>query len=157
MRLSVFICFLILLVPSASFAQQSTTPGYTALDQQQFAKLRAGVGTWNCVDIPANKKPDVISTTQQGNWFVSHETGDNPNTSYTRWSHGYRHYFSATMDPQGDMTVAITTDPDPYNATWKYTSPTTTPSNKPLPPYKVSLSGNTMISEGTFYDNKDKL
>ena len=157
MRLSLCICLVLVSVPAGSFAQQSTTPGYTAFDQKQFAKLRAGVGTWNCTNVPAGKKPDVITMAQQGNWFVSHETGDSPNTSYTRWSHGYQHYFSATMDPLGDMTVAQTADSDPFNATWTYAVPTMTPDKKPLLPYRVSLSGNTMVSQGGYYDNKSRL
>jgi hypothetical protein len=149
MRLYACICVLATaLFPCATFAQQSTTPGYTAADQARFAKLRATVGTWNCTDVPANKIPDVVTTTQQGNWFVSKETGGNPNTTYTRWSHGYQQYISVTMDPLGAMFVQTTTASDPNNATWVTEWPTTMPNKMPVPNASVTLSGNRLVWSG---------
>lgn len=146
-----------LTLAAPAFAQQSTTPGYTKFDQQQFAKLRATVGTWKCVDVPASKKADVITTSQDGNWFVSKETGEDPSTSYTRWSHGYQQFFTMTMSSQGNGNVMVTKAPDPNNAVWTFESPIKSPQGKPFLPITTSLSGNTVKSTGAFYDNKGKL
>ena len=157
MRLFALVFIGCLTLAAPAFAQLSTTPGYTKFDQQQFAKLRATVGTWKCADVPASKKPDVITTAQVGNWFVSKETGDDPTTSYTRWSHGYKYFFSASMGSQGDMAVTMTKSLDPNNAVWTFESPLKTPQGQPMLPITTSLSGNTMKSTGTFYDDKGKV
>ena len=157
MRFFALVCLAALILQATGFAQQSTTPGYTRFDQQQFAKLRATTGVWTCTDVPASKKPDVITTKQNGNWFISDETGDSPNTSYTRWSHGYQHFFTVTMDPPGDATMMSTTSRDPFNGVWTYQSPSKTPDGKPLPPVSVKFAGGVLTTTGTFYDSKNKL
>lgn len=109
MRVSpVLLTTILLLIPSVSSAQLSTTPGYTKFDQQQFAKLRASVGTWKCIDVPASKKPDVQTTRQAGNYFVTRESGDDPSTSYTRWSTSYRMYYTVSIDDSGGTQVYMT-------------------------------------------------
>ena len=148
---------LLLLTSSAASAQQSTSLEYTAFDKRQFSKLRATVGTWDCTDVPASKKPDVVVTTQEGNFFVSRETGDTPETYYTRWSHGYKTYYAVTLYRDGGTTVATTPSMDPNNATWQISWPTKDTNGKPIPPQTVRTSGNTMVWTSTFYDGKGKI
>ena len=138
-------------------AQSSTSPGYTAKDQAQFAKLAVGLGTWKCVDTPPSKKPDIATTTREGNWFVTRETGDDPSTAYARWSHLLQAYFATVLDDGGGIGVYETTASDPNNATWKATNPFNLPANKRALPYTVSTSGNTSTSTGQYYDKNGKL
>jgi len=143
--------------PISAAASPSTTPGYTAFDQAQFAKLQATAGTWNCVDTPASKKPDVIVTRQQGNYFVSRETGDSPSTSYARWSHILKAYFDATISDGGGFFVYKTTSNDPNNATWTPEYPRDLPKNSQLFSYTVSMSGNTFAGTGKYMDPKGRI
>ena len=161
MRSKVFVLGLTLaLAPALPAAAQSTPPGYTAQDQAQQAKLEAGVGTWNCVDTPASKSPDVVTIKHVGNWYVGQETGDDPGTWYMRWSHTYQNYFANEIDDSGSAELTITTSPDPYNATWTFVFPVTSAASKqnfPLQPYTMKLVGNTMTTTGQFYDPAGKL
>ena len=120
------IASLIILVvsPLLASAQVSTSPGYTRFDQQQQAKLHVFLGTWKCVDVPASKKPDIQTTTQVGNYFVTRETGDNPNAAYLRWSHSYKIYYVVELDDSGGTQVSQTRSLDPTNSTWTPAFPT---------------------------------
>ncbi len=152
--------FVLALAPALPAAAQSTTPGYTAQDQAQQAKLEAGVGTWNCVDTPASKSPDVITIKHVGNWYVGRETGDSPGTWYMRWSHSFQNYFANEIDDSGSTEISTTNSPDPYNATWSFVFPIALPAsqqNMPLKPYTMKLTGNTMMTAGTYYDDAGKL
>jgi hypothetical protein len=157
MRKILAMCFAAASIPAVAAAQLSTTPGYTAFDQQQQAKLRALVGTWTCVDTPASKKPDIVTTKQEGNFFVTHETGDSPNTEYTRWSHGYKMFYTVQMSDQGSTTISTTKALDPNNASWATVFPARDPNGKTLFPYVVTLNGSTTTTKGQFYDDKGKL
>jgi len=145
---------LTLMIPFAAIAQPSTTPGYTAFDQQQFAKLGADVGTWNCTDAPASKAPDVVTVTQQGNWFVYRETGDDPNTTYQRWSHDRRMYVSLRISDSGDMGIITTASLDPDNATWNIVFPPGVPKNQNV---TFSKSGNTLNVTFPYPDSKGNM
>jgi hypothetical protein len=151
MRLYVCICFLALLSPCVAFARQSATAGYSVADQEQFDKLRTTVGTWNCSGAAVNETSRVVTTTQQGNLFVSHETGENAYTTYTHWSHGYQKYISVRMNPLGTTSVSSTTSADPNNATWVTEWPAMTPDKEPIPARTVATSGNTMVWSGQSY------
>jgi len=148
---------LVLALALPASAQMSMSPGYTAQDKAQFAKLAEGVGTWTCVDTPASKKADVVKTTLAGNWYISRETGDFPNTTYTRWNHSLKRYVSVTIGDEGATFVYQTTDSDPNNATWTPTNPFNVPANRQALPSTVTLSGNTMTSVGKFRDAKGNI
>lgn len=137
-------------------ASPATTPGFKPFDQQQFAKLQAQVGTWNCKDTPASKKPDVITVKQQGNYFVTRETGDNPNTSYTRWSMSGKRYYTVTLVDSGGSYVYETTGLDPNNATWTPAWPLGHTYGDQPTPYKLSTSGNTITFVQKYVDAKGK-
>jgi len=141
---------LTLALPLAALADPSTSPGYTATDQAQFAKLAAGNGTWTCKDTPASQKPDVITAKQAGNWYVWVETGDEPSTTYVRWSHALRAYVQHSIDDSGSSEVYVTTSADPFNGTWTLAYP----KNAPMYPYTMSHSGNTIKVKGQFKDPK---
>ena len=157
MRKALAIGFAAALIPAAAAAQLSTTPGYTAFDQQQQAKLRGWVGTWTCVDKPASKKPDIQTTTQRGNFFVTRETGDNPNTQYTRWSHGYKMFYTVEIDDQGGTNVSSTKSLDPLNASWLTVYPLRDPNGRAFLPYSVATTATTITAKGQYYDNKGNL
>lgn len=142
---------LALSLPVAALADPSTSPGYTANDQAQFAKLAAGNGTWTCKDVPANTKPDIIHAKQAGNWYVWTESGDQPNTSYVRWNHTLQEYTQIEIDDSGSSVIFTAKGSDPFNATWKPVFP---PGNG-LYPYTVSSGGgNTFEAAGKFKDAK---
>lgn len=159
MRALPLLFVLAVIVPTVASAQLSTTSGFTAFDQRQFAKLNATVGTWTCRDVPASKKPDIVTTARQGNYFVSRETGDYPNTTYTRWSHTLKAYYSVSLSDQGGTQVFQTTAPDPNNAAWTPAWPSNQelPKNQHAYPYTVTLSGNTITGSQQYRDSKGKL
>ena len=139
------------LLPIGALADPSTSPGYTAYDQAQFAKLAAANGTWTCKDTPANTKPDVITAKQSGNWYVWTETGDQPNTTYVRWNHTLQQYTQIEIDASGSSVVFTAKAADPFNATWKPAFP---PGNG-MYPYSVAMSGPTSFeASGKFKDAK---
>lgn len=155
MRNLFFVALLAGVIPLPLMAAPATTPGFKPFDQQQFAKLQAQVGTWTCNDTPPSKKPDVIITKQQGNYYVSRETGDNPNTSYSRWSATGKRYYSITIFDSGASNVFETTALDPNNATW---IPAWPPARtRQDGPYNISLSGNTMTGTGQYLDANGKI
>lgn len=141
---------LALSLPVAALADPSTSQGYTAYDQAQFAKLAAANGTWTCKDTPPNTKPDVITGKQAGNWYVWTETGDQPNTSYVRWNHTLKQYTEIEIDASGSSIVWTAKSDDPFNATWKPVFP---PGNG-LYPYMMSSSGTSLEANGKFKDPK---
>lgn len=157
MRKILAMCFAAALIPTAAAAQLSTTPGYTKFDQQQQAKLRASIGTWTCVDSPPSKKPDIETTKQQGDFFVTRETGDTPNTTYTRWSHSYKMFYTVEIDDNGGTTVSSTKSLDPINASWLTVFPSRDPKGRPFIPFTVAGTATTITSKGQYYDEKGKL
>jgi hypothetical protein len=136
-------------------AAPSTSPGYTAADQAAFAKLDAGLGTWTCVDTPPSRSPDVMTVTQQGNFYVLRETGDNPTTSYIRWSHGLQNYFGTVIADSGLVLISSTTSADPYNGIWNFVFPPSSLVGS-IPPYTLNLVGNTLTESSQFTDPKTK-
>jgi len=140
---------LTLVVPAAAIADPSTSPGYTAKDQAQFAKLALTAGTWTCKDTPAGKKPDVITGKQSGNWFVWTETSDTPNTTYVRWDHTNQWYVQSEIDDAGGSMVATTKSLDPFNATWKVMYPARGPTSYP---FKSSFADGVLTRTGTYPD-----
>ena len=146
------LCFALVL-PAAAGADPSTSPGYTAADQAQFAKLAAGTGTWTCVDTPASKKADVVTTKQVGNWYVTTETGDNPGTTWVRWNHTNQEFVATEIDDAGSTSVATSKSADPYNGTWVLIYP----AGQSQYPIKNVLSGNVMTSSGQYKDDKGKV
>lgn len=150
MRIFLGTLCLALLVPLAAGADPSTSPGYTAKDQAQFAKLAAGDGTWTCIDAPPSKKPDVMTSKQVGNWYVTHETGDNPNTTYVRWNHSLQSYVANEIDDLGSSSIATSKSSDPFNGTWYQAYPT----GQSQYPFSITLSGNTMKTAGSYKDSK---
>lgn len=144
-------------IPSAAAAQLSTTPGYTTFDQKQQAKLRGFVGTWRCVDSPPSKKPDIETTVQQGNFFLTRETGDNPSTQYTRWSHSYKMFYTVEIDDSGGTTVSSTKSLDPLNGSWLTVFPSRDSHGRAFLPSTVSIAGATITGKGQYYDGMGKL
>jgi hypothetical protein len=153
MRLLLAFLALAVALPLAAAADPSTTPGYTAKDQAQFAKLAAGNGTWTCIDTPASKKPDVQTTKQDGNWYVTHESGDDPSIGYARWSHTLQEYVANIVNDSGSMIVSTTKSDDPFNATWQVAYP----ANQGAYPFTIALAGNVMTSQGQYKDDKGKV
>ena len=147
---SLIVC--LALIPAAAPAQLSTTPGYTKFDQQQQAKLRAWVGTWKCISNPPSKKPDIQTTKQEGNFFVTRESGDSPNTSYTRWSHSYKMFYTVEIDDAGGTNVSSTNSLDPFNASWTTVFPSHNVKGRPFLPYTVTMTGTMISSKGQYYD-----
>ncbi len=157
MRKILAMCFAAALIPTAAAAQLSTTPGYTNFDQQQQAKLRGSIGTWTCIDSPPSKKPDIETTKQEGNFFVTRETGDTPNTSYTRWSHSYKMFYTVEIDDNGGTTVSSTKSLDPMNASWLTVFPSRDPHGRAFFPFTVVTTATTITSKGQYYDDKGRL
>ena len=150
--------FLLPVLVATLIAPATAAPltGYTAADQRMFDKLGATVGTWRCVDTPASKKPDVLTITREGQYFVGRETGDNPSTTYTRWSHTFQRYFSNSVSSNGAMSVMQTLSKDPNNATWTYAFPTSLPKGE-LYPFTATMTGHTWSSSGKYLDDKGKI
>jgi hypothetical protein len=157
MRKILTMCFAVALIPIAADPQLSTTPGYTAFDQQQQAKLRAWVGRWTCVDDPPSKKPDIQTTERGGNFFVTRETGDNPNTQYMRWSHSYKMFYAVEIDDEGGTTVYSTKSLDPLNASWATVFPSRDSNGRAFLPETVATTATTITSKGQYYDGKGNL
>lgn len=157
MRGTLAMCFAAALLPTAAAAQLSTTPGYSEVDQKQQAKLRGWVGTWACVDNPPSKKPDIQTTKQEGNFFVTRETGDNPNTQYMRWSHSYKMFYTVEIDDEGGTTVYSTKSLDPLNASWVIVFPSRDPNGRGFLPYKLAITATTITSTAQYYDGKGGL
>ncbi len=134
---------LTLALPATALAEPSTSAGYTAYDQAQYAKLATLAGSWTCNDTPPSKKPDIITGKQAGNWFVWTETGDTPNTTYVRWDHRSQAYVQSEIDAGGASMVATTKSVDPFNATWKVAYP---PSGPTSYPFKSSSTGPNAIT-----------
>ncbi len=150
MRIFLGTLCLTLLLPLAAGADPSTSPGYTAKDQAQFAKLAAGDGTWTCVDTPPSKKADVMTAKQEGNWYVTRETGDNPNTTYVRWNHSMQAYVANEVDDLGSTSIATSKSADPFNGNWSQVYP----AGQSQYPFTISLSKGTMKTAGSYKDNK---
>jgi hypothetical protein len=143
---------LALALPLVASADPSTSQGYTAKDQTQFAKLAALNGTWTCKDTPASKKPDVVTGKQVGNWYVWSETGDMPNTVWARWNHTMQAYTQDEIDASGSAEIATTKSLDPFNATWTWAYPT----NFGFLPFKGLLVGKVITWSGSYVDRKTK-
>jgi hypothetical protein len=134
-------------------AAQTSPPGYTQFDLAQQAKLRSDVGVWHCVSVPASTTPFAFTETEQGNWFVTRETGDAPATSYERWSHALKVYVLVTIFDSGATNVAQTASLDPDNGTWTPMWPALDNQGRKRFDNQVSRTGNVLHSTGQFYDN----
>lgn len=139
---------------TATAVAQTLPPGYSQFDLAQQAKLQADVGTWNCVSVPAPKTPLSFTESEQGNWFVARETGDNPATSYERWSHSLKAYILITIFDSGASNVAQTTSLDPDNATWTQIWPALDNQGRKRFDNPVSRTEDVLHSSTQFYDGK---
>jgi hypothetical protein len=139
-----------LVLPAIALADPSTSPGYTAADQAQFARLEAANGKWTCTDTPPSKAPDVFTGKQAGNWYLWTETGDGPSTTYVRWNHALQAYTQIEIDQSGSVEVYTTKSRDPFAGTWRPIFPP----NSGLYPFVYSHSAGTMTSTGKFKDRK---
>ncbi len=138
-------------------AAQSVPPGYTQFDLLQQAKLRRDIGTWRCVSVPAAATPLSLTQTEQGTWFVTRETGDNPANSYERWSHSLKAYVLLTIFDSGASNVSQTTSLDPDNGTWMQMWPALDAQGRKRFDTQVSRTGNVLHSATPFYDNDGKV
>jgi hypothetical protein len=125
--------------------------GPTAYDRAQYAKLAALVGTWHCVDTPANKKPDVMTVSEQGNFYVTRETGDSPATVYARWNHTYQLYQETIVNNDGSVYVITSKSASPTNATWTVAYPSGIKATG-----TTVLSGNGYTTVVKYIDDKGK-
>ncbi len=139
---------------SAAAVAQTPPPGYSPFDLAQQAKLKADLGAWSCVSVPATKAPLSFTESEQGNWFVARETGDNPATGYERWSHSLKAYVLITIFDSGASNVAQTTSLDPDNATWTQTWPALDNQGRKRFDNTVSRTGNVLHSSTQFHDDK---
>ena len=139
---------------TATAVAEPAPPGYSPFDLAQQAKLRADLGTWNCVNVPATKTPQSFTESEQGNWFVARETGDNPATGYERWSHSLKAYVLITIFDSGASNVAQTTSLDPDNATWTQMWPALDAQGRKRFDNPVSRTGDVLRSSTQFYDGK---
>jgi hypothetical protein len=105
----------------------------------------------------SRKKPDIETTKQEGNFFVTRESGDNPNTEYMRWSHSYKMFYTAEIDDQGGTTVSSTKSLDPLNASWILVFPSRDSNGHVFFPYTIATTATTITSKGQFYDEKGAL
>jgi hypothetical protein len=142
-----------LLLPVVALAAPSTSPGYTADDQAQFARLGAANGTWTCKDTPPAKAPDVITAKQAGNWYVWSESGDHPSTTYARWNHALQAYTQIEVDASGSVEVYTTKSRDPFVATWRPIFPP----NSGLYPSTYSHTESAITATGKFKDRTGKI
>ena len=142
---------------TAPAVAQTTPPGYSQFDLAQQTKLRADLGTWNCVNLPATKTPQSFTESEQGNWFVARATGDNPATGYERWSHSLKAYVLITIFDSGASNVAQTTSLDPDNATWTQMWPTLDAQGRKRFDNPVSRTGDVLRSSTQFYDAKGSI
>ncbi len=142
-------------IPIAAAAQSA--PGYTQFDMTQQAKLRADVGAWRCVSVPASKTPISFTETEQGNWFVTRELNENPATSYERWSHSLKAYVLVTIFDSGASNVAQTTSLDPDNGAWVQMWPALDNQGRKRFNNEVSRTGNVLRSTTPFYDDHGRV
>jgi len=142
---------LTLMIPLTAIAQPTASPVYTAADDEQFAKLLAAVGTWNCKYTPASRVPDVMTVAQRGNWVVFSETGSNPGITFERWNPSQKLYVANTIANDGETFIQTTTSRDPFNATWKTVWPTALP-ERLNPNITFSMSGYTMTAKYEYLD-----
>ena len=142
---------------SASGVAQTPPPGYSQFDLAQQAKLRADLGTWNCVSVPAPKIPLSFTESEQGNWFVARETGDTPATGYERWSHSLKAFILITIFDSGASNVAQTTSLDPDNATWTPMWPALDNQGRKRFDNPVSRTGDALRSSTPFYDSEGRI
>jgi hypothetical protein len=136
---------------------QTIPPGYTQFDVAQQAKMRADVGTWVCVSVPAPTIPLTLAETEEGTWFVTRERGDNPATTYERWSHALKAYVLLTIFDSGASNVSRTTSLDPDNATWNQMWPEFDNLGRNRFDSQVTRSGNVLRSVGHFYDDQGRV
>jgi hypothetical protein len=120
----------------------------TAKDKAQFAKLAAGNGTFTCTDTPASKLPDTYVAKRDGNWYVSTETGDYANVTYTRWNHTMQKYVQVTIGEDGTAFAYSTKASDPFNSTWVPDYPLVVG----LYPFTSTRTGNTIMQIGKYKD-----
>ncbi len=137
---------------TAAAVAETTPPGYSQFDLAQQAKLRADLGTWSCASVPPTKAPQSFTESEQGNWFVARETGDNPATGYERWSHSLNAYVLITIFDSGASNVEQTTSLDPDNATWTQMWPALDGQGRKRFDNPVSRSGDVLRSSTQFYD-----
>jgi hypothetical protein len=142
---------------TATAVAQTAPPGYTQFDIAQQAKLRADLGTWSCVAVPAPTTPRVLNETEQGSWFVTRVTGDSPATSYERWSHSLKAYVLLTIFDSGASNVAQTTSLDPDNGTWMQMWPALDNLGRKRFDNQVSRSGDVLRSVTQFYDDQGRV
>ncbi len=140
----------LLAMPLAALGDPSTTPGYTAADQAQFAKLATANGRWTCKDTPASTKADVITGKQAGNWYVWTESGDQPSITYARWSHDTKKYVQNEIDASGSTEIYTTKSSDPFNAEWVPAYPAAAA----IFPVSSKRTRNVITSTGKYQDPK---
>ncbi len=133
---------------------QTNPPGYTPLDVAQQARLRGHVGSWQCVSVPAAGAPASFTETEQGNWFVARRTGENPATSYERWSHALKAYILIAIFDSGASDIAQTTSLDPDSATYTEKWPPLDNQGRKRFDNQVTRSGNVLRATSHFYDDK---
>lgn len=134
---------------------QTNPPGAAAFDLAQQAKLRNDLGTWRCVSAAAPTTPVLSSTeVEQGNWFVTHETGAQPATTYERWSHTLKAYVLIAIYDSGASNVSQTTSLDPDNATWTPMWPVLDNQGRKRFANQVSRTGDVLRASTPFYDDK---
>jgi hypothetical protein len=80
--------------------------------------------------------------------------GDNPATSYERWSHSLKAYILVTIFDSGASNVAQTTSVDPDNGTWTPMWPALDNQGRKRFDNQVSRTGNVLLSSSHFYDDK---
>jgi hypothetical protein len=153
MRRAVAVAAMFLLTTATATAQ-SAPPASATYDAAQQVKLRADVGTWQCVSDPASSKPEVYTETEEGNWFVTHAGGDTPRTSYERWSHTLQTYIFLTVFDSGASDVEQSTSPDPDNGTWTAKWPALDNQGRKRFDVHVARTGDVIRASSQFYDAK---
>jgi hypothetical protein len=147
----IFIAALCAFFPIAAVAQ-NPPPGYTEFDRAQQAKLLADLGSWQCVSTPASTTPRTFIETEEGNWFVTRENGDNPATTYEHWSHTLKAYVLVAIFDSGASNVAQTMSLDPDNATWTQMWPALDNQGRKRFDNQVSRKEDTIRSTSQFFD-----
>jgi len=141
----------------AAAVAQASPPGYTPFDLAQQSKLRSDLGTWHCVSVPASRTLLSFTESEQGNWFVACETGENPATSYERWRHSLKAYVLVTIFDSGASNVAQTTSDDPDNGTWTQMWPALDNQGRKRFDNQVSRTGDVLRSSTQFFDSKGSI
>ncbi|MFZ0032918.1 MAG: hypothetical protein WAK84_13725 [Candidatus Cybelea sp.] len=142
---------------TATALAQTPLPGYSQFDRAQQARLRADLGTWKCLSVPAPTTSRSFTESEQGNWFVARETGDNPATGYERWSYSLKAYVLITIFDSGASNVAQTMSLDPDNATWTQMWPALDRQGRKRFDNQVSRTGDVLRSLTKFYDSKGNI